>query len=161
MSLALNPRLRIRATIERVVAPELVTQFMGDIIHIERISDRGGRPGDALCLFPTLADNPQPGAPPIEFPSLQIIRYAGDGTWASEEDWWILREMKRFNEAYGEASRIHDPDHKHRRTRLDWGDWVAWARPATGVHPTPSWVGRDDVTPIGGLREMTFGERTQ
>ncbi len=35
------------------------------------------------------ADNPEPGKPPIEFPSLQIITYAGDGRWASEEDWWI------------------------------------------------------------------------
>jgi SnoaL-like protein len=107
------------------------------------------------------ADNPAPGAPPIEFPSLQIIRYAGDGKWASEEDWWILREMKLFNEAYTEASRTHDPDHKHLRTRLDWGPWVDWARPGAGEHPTPSWVGRDNVTPIGGLREMTFGERTR
>ena len=67
------------------------------------------------------ADNPEPGGPPIEFPSLQIIHYAGDGKWASEEDWWIVREMKRFNEQYQDACREHDPDHAQKMSRLDWG----------------------------------------
>lgn len=106
------------------------------------------------------ADNPEPGGPPIEFPSLQVIRYAGDGKWASEEDWWVLREMKLFNERYSEASRLHDPDHKDTMTRLDWGDWVDWARPAPGHEPTPSWLGRDDVAPITSLRDIDVGVRT-
>ena len=32
--------------------------------------------------------------------------------------------MKRFNEEYEAAAREHDPDHKTKMTRLDWGDWV-------------------------------------
>jgi SnoaL-like domain len=106
------------------------------------------------------ADNPEPGGPPIEFPSLQVIRYAGDGKWASEEDWWILREMKQFNEAYEAASRAHDPDHRHKMSRLDWGPWVDWARPPAGAEAAPSWLGRDDVPRVTSLRDMTFGERT-
>src|ERR1700728_2090052 len=75
------------------------------------------------------ADNPDPGQPPIEFPSLQIIQYAGDGKWASEEDWWIVREMKDFNQRYKAACEAHDPDHPNKLSRLDWGSWVDWARP--------------------------------
>jgi ketosteroid isomerase-like protein len=39
------------------------------------------------------ADNPDAGGPPAEFPSLQIVEYAGDGRWSSEEDWWLVKEM--------------------------------------------------------------------
>jgi hypothetical protein len=106
------------------------------------------------------ADNPEPGGPPIEFPSLQVIRYAGDGKWASEEDWWILREMKLFNEAYEAASRAHDPDHRHKMSRIDWGPWVEWARPPAGTEAAPSWLGRDDVPRVTSLRDMSFGVRT-
>jgi hypothetical protein len=105
------------------------------------------------------ADNPEPGGPPIEFPSLQVIQYAGDGKWASEEDWWIMREMKKFNERYVAACREHDPDHSQKMSRLDWGDWVDWARPEPGHAAAPSWLGRDDVVFITNIREMDFGER--
>jgi hypothetical protein len=105
------------------------------------------------------ADNPEPGGPPIEFPSLQIIHYAGDGKWSSEEDWWIMREMKRFNERYQEACRAHDPEHTHTLSRLDWGSWVDWARPAHDGPATPSWLGRDDIPKVTSIRDMTFGER--
>jgi hypothetical protein len=104
------------------------------------------------------ADNPQAGGPPIEFPSLQIIRYAGNGKWASEEDWWIVKEMKAFNEAYEAASKAHDPDHKEKMSRLDWGAWVDWARPTEG-HVAPSWLGREDVAKVTNVREMDFGQR--
>jgi hypothetical protein len=104
------------------------------------------------------ADNPKPGGPAIEFPSLQIIRYAGNGKWSSEEDWWIVKEMKAFNEAYQAASLEFDPDHKYKMSRLDWGPWVDWARPGDG-HVAPSWLGRDDVVKVASVREMSFGER--
>ncbi len=105
------------------------------------------------------ADNPEPGGPPIEFPSLQIIHYAGDGKWSSEEDWWIMREMKRFNDRYQETCREHDPDHAQKMSRLDWGSWVEWARPAHGGPAKPSWLGRDDIPKVTSIRDMTFGER--
>jgi hypothetical protein len=106
------------------------------------------------------ADNPEPGKPPFEFPSLQIIEYAGDGKWASEEDWWIKAEMKRFNEQYEAAAREHDPDHKTKMTRLDWGDWIEWARPDPEHRVSPSWSGRDDVPRVTNVRDMDFGVRT-
>ena len=107
------------------------------------------------------ADNPEPGGPPIEFPSLQIIRYAGHGRWASEEDWWIVREMKQFNERYDAACRAHDPDHRSKMTRLHWGPWVDWARPPQGAHTAPSWLGRDDVPTATNIRDMAFGTREE
>jgi hypothetical protein len=106
------------------------------------------------------ADNPAPGGPPIEFPSLQVIHYAGDGKWSSEEDWWIMREMKAFNTAYVAACEQHVPDHRDKMSRLDWGQWIDWARPPSGHQTLPSWLGRDDVPQVTSILDMTFGTRT-
>ena len=109
------------------------------------------------------ADNPEAGGPPIEFPSLQVIHYAGNGKWASEEDWWILSEMKAFNKEYELQAQKFDPGHKEKRTRLNWGEWVDWARPAEGVSHTPSWFDgqgvRSDVPKVASIKDMSFGRR--
>jgi hypothetical protein len=44
-------------------------------------------------------------------------------------------------------------------TRLDWGDWVDWARPDGARAATPSWAGRDDVPPVTNIRDLHFGDR--
>jgi SnoaL-like domain len=105
------------------------------------------------------ADNPEPGGPPFEFPSLQLLTYAGGGKWSSEEDWWVAHEMKRFGRKYAEACARCDPDHPQKMTRLDWGPWVDWARPPDGQQAKPSWLGRDDVPRLLTVRDMDFGER--
>ena len=105
------------------------------------------------------ADNPEPDGGPFEFPSLQVIQYAGDGRWSSEEDWWILAEMKSFAERYGSACVTADVDPARQMSRRDWGSWVDWARPAAGHEPAPSWLGRDDVPRVTSIRDMDFGER--
>jgi SnoaL-like domain len=105
------------------------------------------------------ADNPQSDQAPLDFPSLQILTYGGDGKWSSEEDWWIAFEMKRFGKSYADAVAEHDPEHTQRMTRLDWGPWYDWARPADGHQATPSWLGRQDVQPVLSVREIDFGER--
>jgi SnoaL-like domain len=105
------------------------------------------------------ADNPEPGGPTLEFPSLQIMQYAGGGKWSSEEDWWIFYEMQRFGRQYMEACKAYDPERPQKMTRLDWGPWVDWARPPEGHQAKPSWLGRGDVRPVASLREMEFGER--
>jgi hypothetical protein len=106
------------------------------------------------------ADNPAPGGPPIEFPSIQIVHYAGDGRWDSQEDWWVVREMKQFAERYEAACREHDPDHRNKMSRLDWGPWVDWARPQQD-DARPSWLGRGDVPVVASLRDITFGTRNE
>jgi SnoaL-like domain len=105
------------------------------------------------------ADNPEPGGSPIEFPSLQVIEYAGNGQFSSEEDWWIKSEMKKFNELYTAQAQAHDPDHKYKKTRNDWGPWVDWARPSADHVAKPSWEGRDDVPKVANIRDMDFGKR--
>ncbi len=53
------------------------------------------------------ADNPQPGGQPIDFPSYQFVEYAGGGKWRSEEDIWLLPEMKGFAARYTAAEAAH------------------------------------------------------
>jgi SnoaL-like domain len=102
------------------------------------------------------ADNPEPGGAPFECPSLQVISYAGDGRWASEDDWWTTREMRLLGTGYAAAKArfpASDP-----MSRADWGDWVDWARPPSGHAAQPSWMGRD-LPGIARLRDITFGDR--
>ena len=56
------------------------------------------------------ADNPQPGGQPIDFPSYQFIEYAGDGKWRSEEDVWLLPEMKAVRDALRRRRRRASAD---------------------------------------------------
>jgi ketosteroid isomerase-like protein len=104
-------------------------------------------------------DNPDPDGPDLNFPSLQVMTYAGDGKWSSEEDWWIAYEMQQFGKRYAEALATHDPDFGQQMTRRNWGTAVDWARPAPGHVAKPSWLGRDDVVPARRLSELTVGER--
>jgi hypothetical protein len=106
-----------------------------------------------------IADHPDPAQPPFSFPSLQIIHYAGDGKWSSEEDWWIKSEMVALGKGYSAAAQAIDPDHPNKMTRRHWGD-IEWARPPEGHVARPSWLGREDEVPrIRRIEDMTFGER--
>jgi hypothetical protein len=104
------------------------------------------------------ADSPVPGEEPIDFPSLQVIRYAGDGKWSSEDDWWTIREMKLFGQRYVEAKERAGANARDPLSRLDWGDWVGWARPAEGHRARPSWVDGPGE-PIRSIAEMDVGVR--
>ena len=105
------------------------------------------------------ADHPDASQPPFEFPSLQIIHYAGDGKWRSEEDWWIQSEMKAFAKGYWKACQAIDPDFPDQLSRAHWGD-IDWARPEPGHAATPSWLGREHEVPaIKRVEDMDFGER--
>jgi hypothetical protein len=110
------------------------------------------------------ADNPEPGGDPIEFPSLQVIKYAGDGQWASEDDWWTVAEMRLFNQRYHAARDRAGDKARDPLSRLDWdaapggGNRTDWARPSAGHRPSPSWLGRD-VRPITRLSDIDVGVR--
>ncbi len=105
------------------------------------------------------ADHPDSTQPPFTFPSLQIIEYAGDGKWRSEEDWWIQSEMVSFAKGYWKACQAIDPEFPDKMARRHWGD-IDWARPPADHVARPSWWGREDEIPkIKRVEEMTFGER--
>jgi hypothetical protein len=105
------------------------------------------------------ADNPDPDGGLIQFPSLQVIEYAGNGKWSSEDDWWTIAEMKEFNLEWQAAAAKFGAPGEDNLSRKDWGPWVDWARPAAGETPHPSWYGRPEVPRISSMREMTFGTR--
>ncbi|MFF3573346.1 nuclear transport factor 2 family protein [Nocardia jiangxiensis] len=106
------------------------------------------------------ADNPEPGVPPIDFPSYQVIDYAGGGKWSREEDIWIMGEMKSFARAYAEAERRFPQSLEDKLSRNDWGDWVRWARPEPGHVARPSWFGRADFRPFASIDDIDVGVRS-
>jgi limonene-1,2-epoxide hydrolase len=106
------------------------------------------------------ADDPEPGAPPIDFPSLQIIEYAGEGKWRSEEDVWVMGEMKNFAKTYAQASAQWPQTLEEKLSRNDWGSWVDWARPEPGHAARPSWLDREGFVPFASIAEIDFGVRS-
>ena len=81
--------------------------------------DDGGR---VVVYMQNRRDNPEPGAPPIDFPGVTVLQYAGDGKFSLEEDFWSLTEGIRTMKQYHAACEKFDPDHPKKRTRLDWGN---------------------------------------
>ena len=105
------------------------------------------------------ADNPEPGRAPIEFPSLQIIRYAGDGSGRARRTGGPS-EMKRFNSGTrllrGSTTRAQDQD--------DAGSTGASGStgPArSGARRVAVVVGRADVPRVTNVRDMDFGEHAE
>ena len=74
-----------------------------------------------------------PDKPPIDFPGISILHYAGDGKWEYEEDFWAFPVAQKAQAAYIDARGKHDPDHAIKMTRQHWPDEPEWARrPAQG-----------------------------
>ncbi len=90
--------------------------------------------GDRVVFYvQNRRDNPEPGGPPIDFPGVTILTYAGDGKWSREEDFWAFPAAQKAQAAYVEARAKFDPDHSIKMTRLNWPDSPDWARgPAQG-----------------------------
>jgi hypothetical protein len=107
------------------------------------------------------ADHPDPAKGYVDFPSLQVIQYAGNGKWSSEEDWWVMYDMVRMRNRYNEAlEETGKPDFAAELSRRDFGDWVDWARPSDPEHKArPSWVGKD-IKPVNYFKDIDFGVRT-
>jgi hypothetical protein len=99
-------------------------------------------------------DNPDTQGPRFfDFPGLSVLRYAGDGLWASEEDFWDRDGARRTSIEYAAAcERAGITDPLDRMTRLHWSDGPEWAR--TAAAPSPSWLDRPEVTGITRPKEL-------
>jgi hypothetical protein len=99
-------------------------------------------------------DNPAADGPRyFDFAGLSVLRYAGDGRWASEEDFWDTNGARRTSSAYLAAcERAGVTAPLERMTRHHWGDGPPWSR--RDEPPTPTWLDRDDVVPITRPSEL-------
>ncbi len=99
-------------------------------------------------------DNPDAEGPPyFDFPGLSVIRYAGDGLWASEEDYWDRDGARRTSVEYAAAcERAGVSEPLQRMTRRHWPDTPEWAR--TDRAPSPSWLARDGLDGITRPSEL-------
>jgi hypothetical protein len=86
--------------------------------------------GRVVVYMQNRRDNPEPGAPPIDFPGMTVLQYAGDGRFSLEEDFWSLVEGQRTMKQYDAALAAHDPAFRQRRTRRNWGNGPDWTRGA-------------------------------
>ena len=86
-----------------------------------------GDDGRVVVYMQNRRDHPDPTQPPIDFPGITILQYAGDGQFGSEEDFWAVPKAGETFNAYRSACAEHDPEHPSRRTRRDWGNGPAWA----------------------------------
>ena len=68
-----------------------------DVHRVRVAHDRRRRP--VVVYMQNRRDNPEPGAPPIDFPGMTVLEYAGDGKFSLEEDFWSLPEGIRDDEA--------------------------------------------------------------
>lgn len=76
----------------------------------------------------------------LDFPGITILQYAGGGKWSREEDFWAEKlGVVQFQE-YEQALKTHDPGHREKRTRLDWGDGPEWTK---GPASFWDWPGRE------------------
>ncbi len=75
-------------------------------------------------------DHPGGGAS-LDFPGITVLQYAGDMKWSMQEDYWAEKlGVQQFQE-YEALLKKHDPDHRNKRTRLDWGNGPAWTKGPT------------------------------
>jgi len=99
-------------------------------------------------------DNPAGDGPPFwDFPGLSVLRYAGDGLFASEEDYWDRTGARRTSSEYVAAcERAGITDPLQRMTRRHWPAGPDWAR--TDRPPRPSWLDRPDIDGITRPSEL-------
>ena len=64
-----------------------------------------GDDGRVVVYMQNRRDNPEAGEPPIDFPGMTVLQYAGDGRFSLEEDFWSLTEGVRTQKEYDAACR--------------------------------------------------------
>jgi SnoaL-like protein len=117
----MHGREAVRAWIKPIMAEfgELYTAY-----EWHMIDPATGR----VCVYMQNRRDHPSGEGTIDFPGITILRYAGDGRFASEEDFWAVPQAQRTREEYAAACLRHDPEHARRRTRRHWGNGPEWTR---------------------------------
>jgi hypothetical protein len=117
----MHGREAIRAWIKPIMARfgELYTAYEWHMIDAA-----AGR----VCVYMQNRRDHPSGQGTIDFPGITILQYAGGGRFGYEEDYWAVPGAQRAAEAYAAACKTHDPDHKRKQTRRDWGRGPAWTR---------------------------------
>ncbi len=84
--------------------------------------------GRVVVYMQNRRDNPEPGAPPIDFPGMTVLQYAGDGMFSLEEDFWSLPEGIETAKRYAAACTQFDPDFPQPSARAATGATVPSGR---------------------------------
>lgn len=85
--------------------------------------------GRVIVYMQNRRDHPS-GSGVIDFPGVTILDYAGGGRWRREEDFWAVPRATQAFAEYAAACKAHDPDHRTKMTRRDWGHGPEWTRGA-------------------------------
>jgi hypothetical protein len=86
--------------------------------------------GRVIAYMQNRRDHPDPSQPPIDFPGVTILQYAGNGMFSLEEDFWSLPEGIETAKRSAAAYRDVDPEFPKQRTRRNWGNGPEWTRGA-------------------------------
>jgi hypothetical protein len=89
-----------------------------------------GDDGRVVVYMQNRRDHPDASQPPIDFPGITILQYAGNGQFSLEEDFWSLPEGIETAKRSAAAYRDVDPALPARRTRGNWGNGPDWTRGA-------------------------------
>jgi hypothetical protein len=83
--------------------------------------------GRVIVYMQNRRDHPS-GKGVLDFPGITILDYAGHGQWCREEDYWAVPAAQQTSAEYAKVCEQLDPDHKQKKTRLDWGNGPAWTK---------------------------------
>jgi ketosteroid isomerase-like protein len=90
----------------------------------------------AIVYMQNRRDHPS-GDGTIDFPGITILDYAGNDLWSREEDFWAVPAATKTLDIYADAMAKHDPEHKTKRTRKNWGSGPDWTRGADSYATRP------------------------
>ena len=75
----------------RETVREWITGLMKHNAHIHAVLNWYMIEGSRVALHMTNRYySPRPGGPPLDFPGMTVLGYAGDGLFSYEEDWWSM-----------------------------------------------------------------------
>jgi hypothetical protein len=88
-----------------------ITGLMVDNPHVHAVLSWYIIEGDRVVLHMlNRYYSPLPGGPPLDFPGVTILSYAGDGRFSYEEDWWSMAAGQDCYRRFRRLLAEHGPD---------------------------------------------------